>query len=295
MKRIYPILGAIIFTFLFTSCESVIKVPVKSGPAKLVVDAFVNNLNTNQKIRLTKSIGYFDPSRTEPGVTGATVAILDTTAFPVKVFLFADSGKGNYIFKPNPSTGDTFTIGHNYALIVVDGKDTLFSLSKMNPTVTIDSLHLQFEIGNGGFKRGNYVELFANDLKGLGDNYWIKTYNNDTFQNLISEINLAQDMGNNSNGQDGGLFIWPIRYGAINNFQKPRRPGTKVRIEVHSISLETYFWLNLVVNENLNGGLFATPPANIGTNIFPLDSKKSVPVAGFFCMSATASKEVLIP
>ncbi|MBL7810575.1 MAG: DUF4249 domain-containing protein [Bacteroidetes bacterium] len=283
--------------FLFSSCEDVIKVNVKQGEPKLVVDAFVNNLPRKQLIRLTRSNPYFATPGTEPAVTGATVAILDTSDISnPKLFVFADSGNGNYIFKPNPSTGDTFTVGRNYALVVIDGTDTLMSLSRLNPTAKIDSLHLQYEDGtSSAFKKGKYVEMKANDLTGAGNYYWIKTYNNDTFLNRIFDINISEDMGATGNSQDGGEFIWPVRYGALNDFQKPRTSGAKVRVELHSISRETYFWFNLVINENQNGGLFATPPANIGTNLFPFNPAKKIPVAGFFCMSAVSVAEVVIP
>ena len=62
MKRIKNIF---IFTFLFifggffTSCEDVIEVNVEQQQVKLVVDAFVNNMDTVQTIRLTQSIPYF--------------------------------------------------------------------------------------------------------------------------------------------------------------------------------------------------------------------------------------------
>lgn len=292
MKKFRGILFGLLAIFSLTQCEDVVNVKVDAGPPKLVVDAFVNNLPETQRIRLTLSIPYFNKPGSEPPVSGATVAIIDTSdLLNPRIFLFADSGNGNYIWKPNPSAGDTFVVGRNYALVVIEGGDTLVSLSRMNPTAVIDSLFVVNETGdNPGITKGKYVELAARDLQGRGNTYWIKTWYNDTFRNAIFDMNLAYDMANSPNGQDGGLFIWPIRYGALNDFQKPYRVGDKVRVEIHSLTPEAFYWLQLIRNENQNGGLFATPPSNIGTNIFNFNPAKKRLTAGIFCMSAVSRK-----
>ncbi len=295
-KWILPIMGIMVFT-AFTACEDPIDVDVKAGEPKLVIDAFVNNLDVPQRIRLTRSIPYFTKPGTEPSVSGATVVLIDTTDFTnPKLFLFADSGNGNYIWKPNSSSGDTFTVGRTYALVVIEGGDTLIGFSKMNPTAKIDSLFVVNENGdNAGFVPGKYVELAANDLPGTGNTYWIKTWYNDTFRNGIFDMNLAYDQaGSPNSSQDGGIFIWPIRYGAINDFSKPYSIGDKVRVEIHSITPETFYWLTLIRNENQNGGLFATPPSNIGTNMFSLNPAKKRGLAGFFCMSAVSRAVITV-
>jgi hypothetical protein len=295
MRKI-RIITAILAVVFFSSCEDVVKVNVESGPPKLVIDAFVNNLHETQRIRLTESIPYFNIPGTEPPVSGATVLIIDTSdVLNPKLFLFADSGKGNYIFKPNPAAGDTFITGRNYALVIIRGSDTLVSLSKMNPTAKIDSLFIVNESGdNPGILKGKYVELAANDLPGQGNTYWIKTWFNDTFRSSVFDMNLAFDMAGSPNSQDGGLFIWPIRYGALNDFRSPYSVGDKVRVEIHSITPETYYWLQLIRNENQNGGLFATPPSSIGTNIFNFNPSKRTNVAGFFCMSAVSRSVIAV-
>lgn len=292
MKKIIFLLLPLML--LITSCEDVIDVNVKQGEPKLIVDAFVNNMDKPQHIRLTKSNPYFAKPGTEPGVVGATVAIVDTSTF--KLFLFADSGDGHYVFTPDKTTGDTFTVGKNYALFVIHNSDTFVSFSKMNPTAHLDSIKLKVETGSTiGFQPGNYAELAARDRVGQGNTYWIKTFVNDTFKSRIGDINLAYDMSQSPNGQDGGEFIWPIKYGQINNFQKPYKTGDKVRIEIHSLTVEIFYFMNLFITENQNGGLFATPPANIGSNIVNLNPKKKSAVGGFFCMSDVAVAERIFP
>ena len=292
-KWIFPAISIIIVS----ACEDPINVDVQAGEPKLVIDAFVNNLNESQRIRLTLSNPYFSKPGTEMPVSGAIVLLIDTSNLTnPKPLLFADSGNGNYVWKPNPIAGDTLITGKTYALLVIESGDTLVGFSKMNPTANIDSLFVVNETGdNPGFQPGKYVELAANDLPGTGNVYWIKTWYNDTFRNGIFDMNLAYDQaGSPNSSQDGGLFIWPIRYGAINDFSKPYRVGDKVRVEIHSLTPETFYWLNLIRNENQNGGLFATPPSNIGTNMFPVNPAKKRGLAGFFCMSAVSRAVITV-
>ncbi|MEN9311966.1 MAG: hypothetical protein RIT42_72 [Bacteroidota bacterium] len=295
--RLFNGLIALTIVLLSTSCEDVIQVDVVQKTPKIVVDAFVNNQLDTQTIKLTRSIGYFDSTGSEPAITNAQVAIIDQSATLPKLFLFQHAGNGKYQFVPNAVGGDTFAIGHDYALLVVVDQDTLVSFSRLNPTTSIDSIRLVDVVGNGPpiNTTGNYVELMAKDRKGPGDFYWIKTYRNDSFLNSINQLNISADMGNTSNGQDGELFIYPIRYNGVNDFLRSFKTGETVRIEIHSINAVAFAWFNLVVSENQNGGLFATPPANIFSNVASLNPNKKPGVGGFFCMSAVTAASVKIP
>ena len=66
--------------------------------------------------------------------------------------------------------------------------------------------------------------------------------------------------------------------------------GDSVHVEIHSISNEAYFFLNQVLIETQReggfGALFATPLANVSTNIIPDDPSNLV--AGFFNIAAVS-------
>lgn len=64
-------LVALSIGLLSTGCEDVIQVDVIQKSPKIVVDAFVNNQLDTQTIKLTRSIGYFDSSGSEPAITNA--------------------------------------------------------------------------------------------------------------------------------------------------------------------------------------------------------------------------------
>lgn len=122
-------LVALSIGLLSTGCEDVIQVDVIQKSPKIVVDAFVNNQLDTQTIKLTRSIGYFDSSGSEPAITNAQVAIIDQSSALPKLFVFQHSSQGKYQFVPNATSGDTFTVGHDYALLVVVDNDTLVSFS----------------------------------------------------------------------------------------------------------------------------------------------------------------------
>lgn len=289
-------LTAFVFlAFSQTACEDIIEVDVEQKQKKLVVDAFIDNQLQTQTIRLTESIPFFDLPGTEPPVTTATVVLADTGTG--KIFPFIHDSMGYYRWNPNELSGDTLTVGSSYALFIIENGDTVIGVTKLYPTADrIDSLRTIPTKGNGPpfIDTGRYCEIFAYDLPGIGNHYWLKTFRNDTLLSDINNLNIAQDMGNNSNGQDGDLFIYPVRFSQLNEFLRPYVDGEKVRVEIHSISREAYYWFQLIVNESNNGGLFATPPVNIMSNLFYLNQNPKRGIAGFFNVAAVNAAEITV-
>lgn len=299
MKRLLYLITILFLGGNFSACEDIIQVNVEQKQKKIVVDAFIDNRHQTQTIRLIESIPFFNIPGTEPPLTTANVVLVDTTGGGISgaPIIFKHDSMGYYRWTPNPITGDTLKIGHSYALIIVEGTDTLIGGATLNPTVSrIDSLRTVPVEGNGPpfIDTGRYCEIFAYDLPGSDNYYWLKTFRNDTFFSNINKLNISQDMGNNSNGQDSGLFIYPIRFSNLNEFLRPYRDGEKVRVEIHSISRFAYFWFQLVINQSNNGGLFATPPVNIQSNLFMLNKSSKRGVAGFFNIAAVSGIEMIV-
>lgn len=299
MKRLLYLITILFLGGNFSACEDIIQVNVEQKQKKIVVDAFIDNRHQTQTIRLIESIPFFNIPGTEPPLTTANVVLVDTTGGGISgaPIIFKHDSMGYYRWTPNPITGDTLKIGHSYALIIVEGTDTLIGGATLNPTVSrIDSLRTVPVEGNGPpfIDTGRYCEIFAYDLPGSDNYYWLKTFRNDTFFSTINKLNISQDMGNNSNGQDSGLFIYPIRFSNLNEFLRPYRDGEKVRVEIHSISRFAYFWFQLVINQSNNGGLFATPPVNIQSNLFMLNKSSKRGVAGFFNIAAVSGIEMIV-
>jgi hypothetical protein len=137
------------------------------------------------------------------------------------------------------------------------------------------------------------AEFWAEDIAGTGDTYWIRTYKNGSLLNKASEINIAYDAAQSAGSEfDGVTFITPIRKGInASDEDEDGEPvsslnrGDSVYVEIHSITLASFNYLNEVIDQtDRNGGLselFAsTPLTNVSTNIVNLNANGS-PVVGF--------------
>jgi hypothetical protein len=287
------------FCFLI-SCEDEVTVDLDEGTPQLTIDAVLTNKTGNQTIKLTKSTGYFNNSLA-PAVTGATVSITDLENGQIYQFLDEDND-GKYVW--TSTDGETFgNIGKAYSLYVKAENEEFEAISVMNNVPQIDSIYLEKRKKNGAFGQpeGIYAELFARDLIGVGNCYWIRTYKNNTFLNKPEEIGLAFDAAFSAgNPSDGLVFIRPIReyLNPINDEKDPEDTppyvvGDSIYAELYSITPEMWFYMSNLKTQLLNGGLFATPAANLPCNITNKNpqGKKAV---GFFSVSAVSGLGVKV-
>ncbi len=280
---------SILAIITFTSCEDVIQVDLDKGEPVITIDAFINDMRSQQKVRLTFTDGYFSQKPNDP-VKGASVKIKDLTTGVD--FVFTDNSDGNYVYNINPL--DTISrVGHVYELTVTHQGNVFKAASRMKRTARVDSLISKFDEGGGlGNAPAGYKFAFLGfDVPGdTADYYWIKSFRNGVFFNKGSEINICVD-ASYGNGADGFPFIPPIAEGITPRgelFQK----FDVCRVELHSIDLETFNFLTQVQAQTTNSGLFATSPENIKTNIANTTTDK-VKVVGWFSMSAVSFKEAV--
>jgi len=305
MKRtlniLYIIHGTIWSRFLFIliispiiiSCEDQITPNLKDAPPIVVIDAWINNKNEPQTIRVSTSQSYFDNSASNP-VRGATVTIVDSED---NLYSFDEQTDGSYRW--NSLNGVPFgQIERTYDLNIQIGDNTYSSQSVMNRVPTVDSITFRFEEKDFIFPDSYWAEFWSRDPIGIGDTYWIKSYKNGQFLNNPDEINIAFDAGFSEGGNiDGLLFIPPIR-DTINPFEEednkflsPFADGDEVVVEIYSITNAAFIFLNeMALQINRPGGfaeLFATPLSNVPSNI--VSSNPNEIVVGFFNVSAVSS------
>lgn len=293
MKNIAVVL--FIIMALFTSCEDIVDINLAEGPVELVVDAWINTDTVPQVIKLRRTAPYFT-NEFVPVVNDAEITVTDEDG---RSFAFIESGNsGDYIWTPEP--GERFgEIGKGYALsVALDGK-TYTAVSRLNPTVPVDSITYEFEEESLGQPEGYYAQFFGRDQPGLGDSYWIKAYKNGVYLNKPQELNIAFDGGPSAGAEvDGLIFITPIRE-AINPFLDddelpPYNLGDNIRVEIYSLTTEAFTYLERARIQLTLGdaALFAEPPANIPTNIFSSESTENP--QGFFVVSEVSSLEVVV-
>jgi len=293
MKNIIRFFILSTFIFSLTSCEDVVQIKLDEGSKLYVIDAFVNNLRENQTVRVLSNDNYFS-NREAPPVTNATVILKDLTSNIQYNFVY--TANGNYVYAL--ATTDTISrIGHQYELNVSIDGNTYTALSTQKRTAVLDSISAIYNDGNGGFGTPKpYYECFlwARDkVDYVADYYWIKTYRNDTLFSSPSDLNTAID-GTGGEVKDISVdtldFTPPAIFLGFNRY----KPGDKCKVEIHSISRETNNFLIQAVTQIQNGGLFATTPENVRTNVITPSSTKTKAV-GWFNMATVVTKTKQIP
>ena len=278
-----------------SSCEDVIDLKTETGPTQLVVDGWITNQPGIQTITLTWSSAYFDKNPMKP-VLGAKVTVTDNAG---KVYEFTDAnGTGKYTW----GKLNTDTLGHiggKYSLRIEHEQEVYTSKNEIKRVPKIDSLvytneTLPIKPDDGdGQKTGYIAEFYARDFIGTGDTYWIKeVLNGKTNVDKAAKISIAYDAAFGAGApSDGLIFIQPLRRSIT--YDSLYQAGSHVGVELHSITNEAFYFLQQIVEQSANGGLFATPIANIKSNVVNADpnGRKAL---GYFGASAVSRMETII-
>lgn len=309
MKNIIPII--FLFSFAITACEEPFDIDVETGEIQMVVDAFLTTQTETQTVKLSETVDFFEANQA-PGISNAQVGVFNINQNKLFLFQHDSINTGSYNWTP-PALTDTSSsadsslgaIGDILNLIIVHEGDTFQSVSEIKRTAPIDSIAFVFEEGGSFNDEGYVAELKASDLEGEGDIYWIRTWINGIYLGKAAEINVAYD-ASFTPGSDNIPFIFPIRR-SINPVEDtdeevdkrtqnadllpeaPYEVGDSIYVEIWSINEATFFFLQQIQAEVNNGGLFATPPTNVRTNIFNINENKDRQVVGHFNVSEVSS------
>lgn len=284
---------AALSALVLTSCEDVIDLDTVTGPTQLVVDGWITNQPGPQTIKLTWSASYFNNAAAEP-VLGAVVTVTDDKG---KVYEFEDvAGNGQYVW--GKTNADTLgQIGRTYSLKITNESEIYTATTELRRVPTVDSVvytkdKLPFKPDDGP-QEGYVAEFYARDPVGLGDTYWIKpVINGKPVVEKAALISIAYDAAFSAGApSDGLIFILPIRQSITTD--SLYSAGASVGVELHSITNETFEYLKQISEQAQNGGLFATPIANIKSNIVNSDPKGKAAL-GFFGASAVSRKTTVI-
>lgn len=292
MKSLH-LLCLLMLVAALTACEDVVSVNLQNGRPQLTVDAWVNSLRYTQEVRLSMTAPYLQNTPSSPA-TGAVVTITDITAGRVYAFTDPDNN-GTYTWQPVP--GDTLArLDRQYRLDVSYQGESYESFSTARRVPAIDSLSGEHVEPEGLSSRTGFrAEVYARDFVGTGDHYWIKSYQNGRFLNKAGEINIAKDASVGF-GTDGIAFILPIRRGI--NPDPPAdlfQTGDTIRVEIHSMGEEGFVFWTQVREQINNGGLFATPLANVPTNIRNRNAASANKPVGFFNVALSSERGLRVP
>lgn len=287
MKKLWIVPVAL----LFFGCEDVIDISVREGKQQLVVDAWLTDEARVQQITLSLSQAYFDQREPLPALDAEVYVVReDSTRFH-----FTDSdGDGVYTYAPR--NRNFLRLNERVALYIKYGGEEYYSISELKRVPAIDSLKYQAITlpikPDDSPQSGFLAQFFATDFEGEGDTYLVRSYKNDVLRTRSGEYTLSYDGGfSPGNQSDGMVFLQPVRM-AINSGLFVDQD--KVTVELYSIPLEAYYFLYQVQVETNNGGIFATPPANVPSNIFNLNPESGEKAVGLFFVSRVSRYSAVI-
>jgi hypothetical protein len=282
------ILSALVI-FTLTSCEDVIEVDVEEGKVQLSVDAFLNNKNEVQKIKLLETKQFFSELE-QPIYVADSVFVIDNLN---NKYLFEDQ-EGNGVYE----WSDSVLVHENrtYSLTIIKDADVFTSESVSSPVPTIDSINWEYQAVGFTAENGGYTaEMVARDLPGQIDYYKIE-WAKDGVYVKGNAINISVDGSFSETGAvDSGLFIPPISTFAAFDPEDSLGTGVVFTYDLLSIQESTYNFWTEVMNQRIDdslGALFATPTANVQSNIKSLDINKTA--VGWFSVSMISSHSQLI-
>jgi hypothetical protein len=289
MKKLLYTIAAL---FLLTSCEDVIQVEVDEGTIQLAVDAFLNSKAEDQKIILLETKQFFDDV-SQKAVEADSVWVIDDLN---NRYDFVDgNGDGTYIWS------DSVLVHENRTYYLTVARDGVFytAESKANPVPVIDSINWEYIPKGIGEDNGTYApELVARDLIGQTDYYWIKSAKNGEYKTGRDAINLSVDGSFSEESMaDGNLFIPPISTFPGINLEDSLGIGDEFTYEIWGITEGTIEFWREVSNQTVGGGigaLFATPTANVRTNVQSTSEALNETAVGWFSTSMVSSKTQLI-
>ncbi len=290
MMKKFKLLLILAIGFALSSCEDPIDLDLDSGRSQLVVDGFLTNENSVQTIRLSRSADYFLNAPT-PGENDAQVQVIGPAG---KIFDFQSDGKGNFTYNPT-TNGALDSIGFDYELRLTYNGAVYISYSTLNPVPPIDSMTVALEEEELGAEEGYYTQYYARDIPGRTDYYWTKAYKNGVtaYPEDPTFLILSVDAAFGGEGTDGLPFILPIR-AAITNEDEPFEVDDTSSVELYSLNETVYEFLDQVVVQSQDGGLFSTPTANIRSNILDVAGNEQEEVLGVFSLSAISRSQIVI-
>lgn len=286
MKKIFFGLGLVLG---LASCEDPITVEIETGTTQLAVDAFINNKNEAQKIQLKETKQFFETT-TQVGYNADSVYLVDDL-------------NNKYLFEPSINDGEyvwddsvLVQLGRTYELVIKKGDLNYSASSYANPVPPVDSINWEYVPAGLGQDNGGYAaELVARDMEGQFDYYWIRFKKNGKYDTRLEGLNVSVDGSFSETSQgDGQLFIAPISTFTSYNIDDSLGIGDSATYEIWSIAPTTYSFWQEVQNQAIQGGgigaLFATPTANVRTNITCLTSDELKDQAvGWFSTSIVSS------
>lgn len=262
-----PLFLLLVAALGLSACEDVIDVDIPEGQSLLVVEGGVTDQPGPYVVRLSRTIPYFTEQGLPP-VPGAVLTLTD------------NEGQRETLREQTPGTYVTSTfrgnIGHQYTLRIQAEGEEYQAETEIRRTPPIDSIRAEYRAATQLDKAGYYVLYYGPELRGLGDYYRFKVIRNGRLLNRPSDLFVRSD--ELVDGNYIGAFELNNNQGEEETFEL----GDSIRVEMNSVPRDYFFYLNEIVTQLNNTGLFAAPPANVRTNVRNVNPQSARKAVGYF-------------
>ena len=267
-----------------TSCQDIIEVELPEGETRLIVNGRVTD-GDSARVDVKWSVPYLNTDPNEP-VTNALVVLLEDE---VAVDTLIHRSNGRYLSNFQGEVGRSYrvvvTVPEREGYPIGTWTSATEALNRCNDA---DSIYSQYLPRAPFQQEGRYVFIHWSEAPGRGDHYRVRIFRNDTLQNQTFDLTVFNDDFN-----DGFVFPTPPSIPPI-QIAGPDSVGVKYKVELGSISMGLFSYLNLLREQTLQvGGLFDPPPAPIVGNIYR-EGNENEYALGYFYASAIRTAEVTI-
>ena len=231
------------------------------------------------------SVPYLNTDPNEP-VTNALVVLIEDG---VAVDTLTHRSNGRYLSDFQGEVGRSYRVAVTVPEREGYPSGTWTSATEaLNRCNDADSIYSQYLPRAPFQQEGRYVFIHWSEAPGRGDHYRVRVFRNDTLQNQTFDLTVFNDDFN-----DGFVFPTPPSIPPI-QIAGPDSVGVKYKVELGSISMGLFSYLNLLREQTLQvGGLFDPPPAPIVGNIYR-EGNENEYALGYFYASAIRTAEVTI-
>ena len=275
MRHLKLFLQLLIIVIFLSSCEKVIDLDLPEGEKVIYLDAWITDQPGVQTIKVLQAVSFQDQAQ-PAALTNASVKVTDITSAKSYPFVFT-----NGAYQYNPGNSQAIGVpGHEYRLdLIVDGV-SYQSFDVLPRVAKIDSLTLEYKEESGDEEEGYYAELHAKDLAGATDYYWIRTYRNGLRNTYLNDM-VSIDGSFYEGISDGYEFIPPFAEG-VTSGEKPYQKGDEVKVVMRSVSKQSYGFMEQVINQLTNDGLFSQVLQNVPTNVKNVTPQSTTRIYGWF-------------
>lgn len=263
MKAFLKVTAFFITVIAFSSCEKVIDLNLKASAPQLVIEGGVINTPHVPTVRISRSVGFDEPS-SFPGVSGATVKITSGTT-PISLTEISPG-----VYQGQAVTGRS---GRTYTLQVDVEGQTYKASSTMPNMVSIDSVAIEEQSFRGEIEKT--VVVYYADPPNIKNQYrFIVGVNGQ----LVKEVFARNDQFNDGRTVRVALYQDDIEI----------KSGDKIDLEMQSIDEPIYtYWFTFSKQGGNGMGNAAVAPTNPPNNF-------DKPVLGYFSAHAVSRRMVVV-